>query len=160
MSRGMIDGMWQGGAAFMAALVITGAAFAAAPGPDDILGVWNNEEQDAKIEIYPCGDRYCGRIVQLKEPLYPAGSPDGVPGSPKLDRNNPDAALRKAPIIGLEIVRGFSFAGENTWKGGQVYDPKNGRTYSGRMTLVSPLRLDLRGYVGISLLGRTTTWTR
>ena len=127
---------------------------------DDILGVWFNSEKDARIEIAKCGERYCGTVVWLKEPNYPEGSKDGIPGSPKTDHHNPDPSLRKTPIIGLRIVQDFSFAGENLWKDGKVYDPKNGKTYKGRMTLVSPAQLDLRGYIGISLIGRTTTWTR
>jgi uncharacterized protein (DUF2147 family) len=127
---------------------------------DDILGVWLNSDKDARIEIAKCGEKYCGTIVWLKEPNYPEGSKDGVPGTPKTDHHNPDPSLRKEPIIGLRIVHNFSFAGENVWKDGKVYDPKNGKTYKGRMTLVSPAQLDLRGYIGISLIGRTTTWTR
>jgi uncharacterized protein (DUF2147 family) len=69
-------------------------------------------------------------------------------------------ALKKTPIIGLQIVYDFTFAGDGLWKDGRVYDPKNGKTYRGKMTLISPQQLDLRGYIGISLLGRTTTWTR
>jgi uncharacterized protein (DUF2147 family) len=57
-------------------------------------------------------------------------------------------------------VRDFSYARENSWTGGRVYDPKNGKSYQGKMTLVSPNRLNLRGYVGIPLFGRTTNWTR
>ncbi len=141
------------------ALLLLGARALAAQ-PDDIVGVWFNEEQDAKIELARCGAKYCGTIVWLKEPLYPAGSDEGTPGTPKVDRNNPDPARRNAPIIGLRIVREFAYAGDNVWNDGEVYDPENGKTYSGRMTLVTRKQLDLRGYIGISLLGRTTTWTR
>jgi uncharacterized protein (DUF2147 family) len=139
-------------------LLVSPTVFAA--NADDILGVWFNGEKDAKIEIVKCAEKYCGKIIWLKEPNYPEGSKDGTPGTQKLDHNNPDQALRKAPIIGLSIVHEFSYAGENLWKDGKVYDPKNGKTYKGKMTLVSPAQLDLRGYIGISLLGRTTTWTR
>ncbi len=127
---------------------------------DDILGVWFNAEKDARIEIVKCGERYCGKVVWLKDPDYPDGSTDGVPGTPKLDHNNPDRARRKEQILGLEIVRDFRYAGDSLWKDGTVYDPKNGKTYQGKMTLVSPERLDLRGFIGISLIGRTATWTR
>jgi uncharacterized protein (DUF2147 family) len=54
----------------------------------------------------------------------------------------------------------FVFVGDGLWENGTVYDPKNGRTYSGRMTLVSPTQLNLRGFIGISLIGRTVIWTR
>jgi len=131
-----------------------------AAGADDIVGVWFNGEKDAKIEIAKCAEKYCGKIVWLKEPNYPEGSKDGTPGTPKLDHNNPDGLLKKDPILGLQIVYDFTFAGDDLWKDGRVYDPKNGKTYKGKMTLVSPTRLDLRGYIGISLIGRTTIWTR
>ena len=129
-------------------------------GADDILGVWDNQEKSAKIELFKCGEKYCGKIVELKEPNYPEGSEEGVPGTPKLDNNNPDSNLRKTPRLGLAIVRDFVHAGGNKWVDGKVYDPKKGKTYSGKMTLVSPNKLEMRGFIGISLLGRTATWTR
>lgn len=132
----------------------------AAAGEDDLLGVWLNQEQDAKIELYRCGEKYCGKVVWLKEPNYPEGSLDGVPGTPKLDHHNPAGELRTQPIIGLTIVRDMAPDGDNRWLGGTVYDPKNGKTYRGKLTLISPKRLDLRGYIGITLIGRTATWTR
>lgn len=131
-----------------------------AVGSDDILGFWNNQEKDARIEIVKCGEKYCGNIIWLKDPDYPEGSREGVPGTPKLDNNNPDPNLRARPRLGLEIVRDFSYTADNTWTNGKVYDPKNGKTYSGKMTLVSPVQLNLRGFIGISLIGRTSTWTR
>src|SRR5512143_185985 len=141
-----------------AGMMLMIAVTAFATGSNDILGVWNNEERDAKIKIYKCGDKYCGKVIWLKEPNYPEGSKDGIPGTPRLDHNNPDPSLRKTPIIGLNIVHDFSSAGGHTWFGGTVYDPKNGNTYRGKMTLVSPNQLNLRGFVGIPLFGRTTTW--
>ena len=128
--------------------------------PDDILGTWLNEEKDAQIEIFKCREKYCGKIVWLKEPNYPDGSTDGNPGTPKTDHHNPDPALRKTPIVGLQIVLDFVYAGDDRWNEGSVYDPKNGKTYKGKMTLASPRELRLRGFIGISLIGRTTIWTR
>jgi uncharacterized protein (DUF2147 family) len=140
--------------------ILFAAAAAYAAQGDDILGVWNNEERDAKIEIFKCNGKYCGKIVSLKEPNYPADSKEGTPGTPRLDRNNADTANKSQPILGLHVVNDFIFAGERVWKDGSVYDPKNGKTYRGKMTLVSPNKLNLRGFVGIPLFGRTTTWTR
>ena len=127
---------------------------------DDVVGVWYNQEKDAKIQIERCGDKYCGKVVWLKEPNYPPGSKEGTPGTPKLDNNNPDPALKKTPRLGLEIMHDFQFAGDNVWKDGKVYDPKNGKTYSGKITMVSPTELDLRGFVGVSIFGRTAKWTK
>jgi len=140
--------------------LILSAASAYAVGPDDILGVWNTEEKDAKIEIYKCGIKYCGKIVWLQEPTYPAGSKEGTPGTPMFDHNNPNPELRKTPLIGLPILLEFMFAGDNSWKNGKIYDSESGKTYSGKMTLVSPNQLNVRGFIGISLIGGTTTWTR
>ena len=145
---------------FSVALILCLPIASFAANADDILGVWFNGEKDAQIEIFKCGAKYCGKIVWLKDPNYPEGSKDGVPGTPKIDHHNPDPAHQKDPIMGLQIVHDFVHAGEERWKDGKVYDPKNGKTYSGKMTLVSPRQLDLRGYIGISLIGRTTTWTR
>lgn len=150
--RKMISGL------LFSLLFVAGSTFAA--GSDDILGVWYNQEKDAKIEIIKCGDTYCGKIVWLKEPEYPAGSTEGVPGTQKLDHNNPDKELRKRPVMNLQIMHGFAFAGDSRWKDGKIYDPKNGKTYSAKIKLVSPQQLDLRGYIGISLLGRTAIWTK
>jgi len=140
--------------------IMMAAAIAHAGDGDDILGVWNNEEQDAKIEIFKCNGKYCGKIVSLKEPNYPAGSKEGAPSMPRLDRNNPDRTKKSRPVIGLQIVNDFVIDGKGVWKDGSVYDPKNGKTYRGKITLVSPNKLNLRGFVGIPLFGRTTTWTR
>ncbi len=54
----------------------------------------------------------------------------------------------------------FTYVGGNAYTGGRLYDPEKGKTYSGKITLVSPKQLDLRGYIGISLIGRTSKWTR
>jgi uncharacterized protein (DUF2147 family) len=63
-------------------------------------------------------------------------------------------------LLGLEILRGFAYDGDNLWKGGKIYDPKSGNDYSAKMTLVDEHTMELRGYVLIPLLGRTETWTR
>src|SRR5271165_1087216 len=123
-----------------------------AAGAGDVAGTWLNQKQDARIEIFQCGNNYCGKIVWLKEPVYPAGSKEGTPGTPKLDTKNPDASRRKTPLLDLQIMQGFQYAGDNLWKSGTIYDPDIGKTYSSKITLVSPDQLDLRGFIGISLL--------
>ncbi len=127
---------------------------------DDILGTWLNQKQDAKIKIARCGNNFCGEIVWLKESVYPAGSTEGTPGTAKIDYKNPDAARQKTPLMGLQIMDSFQFAGDNLWKNGRIYDPDSGKTYSAKATLVSHDQLDLRGFIGVSLLGRTEKWTR
>jgi uncharacterized protein (DUF2147 family) len=142
---------------FVCIVAITSASAATA---NDILGTWFNEDKDAKIEIFQCGNDYCGKLVWLKEPTYPAGSKEGTAGTPKLDTKNPDAAKRKTPLMGLQIVEGLQYSGDNLWKNGKIYDPDSGKTYSSKATLTSHDQLDLRGFVGVSMFGRTEKWTR
>jgi uncharacterized protein (DUF2147 family) len=114
---------------------------------DDIIGIWLNEENDARINIYQCGQEYCGRIVWTKD-------------GPEFDMNNPNPQLRARPIVGLIIMHGFHYTGHREWSGGELYDPKSGNTYRCKMNLASLDTLKLRGYVFFSLFGRTTTWKR
>ncbi len=119
---------------------------------DAILGEWLTAEGKAKVQIYRCDTLYCGKIIWLKEPVKN--------GKEVVDDKNPDPVLQNKPVIGLVIVRGFSFDGDDAWTGGKVYDPESGDTYSGKMTLQDPHTLRLRGYILIPLLGRTEVWTR
>lgn len=138
-------------------LLLATAAFGV--GTDDILGEWKTELDESKVEIFRCGEKLCGKIVWLKNPLYTDGN-DGPVGSPILDRKNPDPARRSRPLVGLQIMNGFTAQGNDSWGNGTCYDPKSGKTYRGKMHLASPKRLELRGYVGIPLFGRTSVWTR
>lgn len=124
---------------------------AAAQKADDILGYWLNADGEAKVQVYKSGKKYYGKIVWLKNPNEPNGKP-------KTDKNNSDNALKGRPIIGLVILTDFVFD-DDEWDDGKIYDPKNGKTYSCVMKLKNG-KLDIRGYVGVSLFGRTTTWTR
>ena len=127
---------------------------------DGVLGQWITADGKAKVEIVKDGDVYDGRIVWLKEPLYPADDAQGMGGKPKVDRKNPDPALQTRPIIGLLLIQGFKYDGDNVWIDGTIYDPDSGKLYSCKMTLMMDGRLKVRGYVGISLFGRTEIWTR
>ena len=126
---------------------------------DGVVGVWNSEHHDAKIEIFGCGSKYCGKIVWMDEPRYTAEDKEGRPGDLKLDTKNPDPALRNKTILGLQILNNFTFEGANRWTG-KVYDPESGNTYHATLSLGSADQLHLRGYILIPLLGRTSTWTR
>lgn len=135
------------------------ATTASGAGPDGILGIWKTELDESKVEIYRCGEMFCGTIIWLKNPNY-TDSRDGAVGTPVIDRKNPDPALRSRPIIGLQVMDGFSKLDDNTWGNGTCYDPKSGKTYRGKIHLAAPDRLELRGYIGIPLFGRSSVWTR
>lgn len=132
-------------------------SFAASFNGDAVVGVWFTENDDSRIEIYKCGNTYCGKITWLKEAIY--GQDDAMAGKAKVDRENPKKALRDRTIVGLEIMTGFAFD-EGTWGGGRIYDPESGKTYKCKMKLGENGDLQVRGYIGIPALGRTTTWTR
>ncbi len=122
---------------------------------DDILGIWLNEDKDAHVEIYKEGDIYFGKIIWLDEP-------NEENGEPKLDDENEDESLRSRPVMGLLLLRDFVFD-EDEWEDGRVYDPKNGKDYKCYMEFPDEDdkdNLKVRGYIGFSLLGRTTYWTR
>ena len=143
--------------------LIIALIFAATPvlaaKPDSILGIWKTEETKSKVELFKCGEKYCGKIIWLKEPLY-TDSKKGPVGTRKTDRENSDKTKQAVPILGLEIMKNFVADGENEWSGGTIYDPECGSTYKCKMTLTDPGHLDVRGYIGIPLFGRTTAWTR
>jgi uncharacterized protein (DUF2147 family) len=116
-----------------------------------VEGEWFTEEKESKIEIFQENDRFHGKLVWLKEPEED--------GKAKTDSNNPEKAKRDRPLKGLRILQGFKFK-NGQWEDGEIYDPKSGKTYSCVMKLKNKDTLEVRGYVGISLIGRTTTWTR
>ena len=125
---------------------------------DAVLGQWTTEGGKSRVEITKKEGKYFGKIVWLREPDYPPD--DAEAGKPKHDRNNPEAAKRSKPILGLDLLKDFRYSGKNSWSKGTIYDPENGKTYKCNMTLVGKNQLDVRGYIGISLIGRTTSWTR
>lgn len=140
-------------------LVIAAATVRAAD-PVSIIGKWNTENGRGVVEVYEKDGSLRAKIISLKEPNFPADDKKGMAGKPKVDRENPDPKLRDRPLAGLEIMHSLKPAGPNKWEGGKIYDPETGNTYSCKMTLVSSNHLHLRGYLGISLIGRTTSWTR
>jgi uncharacterized protein (DUF2147 family) len=129
-----------------------------AEGGDAIIGQWLTDGKDARIEITKVDGKYEGKIVWLKDPLYDSKDPEA--GKPVRDRDNPDAARRNDPMIGLRLLRDFEYVGKNAWKNGAIYNPENGKTYHANLTLANPKELKVRGYIGISLFGGTTIWTR
>ncbi len=118
---------------------------------DAILGKWTNPTGEAHILIYRTGNTYSGKLNWLK--------PSNNENRPINDVNNPDKSLRNKPLLGLELLKGFEHKGGGSYEEGTIYDPKNGKTYSCKMTLNGD-KLKIRGYIGVSLLGRSEVWTR
>ena len=123
----------------------------AQPDTSAVEGRWLTQEQDGWIRITLVGDSLEGSI---------AGAPPGSPSEREFDDRNPDPALRNRRLDGMTIMHGFEYDGDGHWKNGTVYDPNSGKTYRCSITQVDNDTLKIRGYIGVSLFGRSETWTR
>lgn len=122
---------------------------------DKILGTWLTSHGNARVEIYKNGTNFQGKIVWLIEPIDPATN------KPKTDTKHPNSALHSRPIIGLINLWGFSYnENEGNWDKGHIYDPKSGKEYKCTITAKDKNTLNVRGYLGISMIGRTDVWSR
>ncbi|MEL7537790.1 MAG: DUF2147 domain-containing protein [Pseudomonadota bacterium] len=121
----------------------------AEPG-DALVGIWINSDSDGLIQLERRGERYFGKIV---------GATDGSQDTARKDRNNPDPALRNRPLLGMTMMGEYRFDGKR-WSDGWIYDPDNGKRYRSRLTLRSDGQLEVRGFVGAPLFGRTQIWER
>jgi uncharacterized protein (DUF2147 family) len=120
---------------------------------DKIIGIWEVGSGKARVKITKYGDKFGGKIVWLKEPTYPDGTK-------KVDKNNPDETKRTVPLLGFNNLLGFSYKGKSEYDGGTIYDPENGNVYNCNITLKDDNTLEVRGYIGVSLFGRTDNWKR
>lgn len=114
---------------------------------DAIIGNWINEKKDTKFQIFKKENRYYGKILWGK-------------GDQTKDVKNPELKLRNREVIGLVILNDFVFDDDNTWSEGTIYDPREGKTYSCKITMSNNDKINVRGYLGISMFGRTEIWTR
>ncbi len=117
------------------------------------VGVWRTFDDDGKetgkVEIFDQGGKLYGRIVGILDPE----KAKGVCFKCADDRKD-------KPAMGLEIIRGLK-PDDGAWDGGEILDPENGKVYSCSARVEDGgNKLLLRGYIGISLLGRTQTWLR
>jgi uncharacterized protein (DUF2147 family) len=119
---------------------------------DKILGIWLSEEKDGKIEIYKSGNKYFGKLIWGKT-MYEA---DGI--TSKKDDLNKDKNLRSRKLKDLVILTNFVYS-DGIWDDGEIYDAYSGKTYNCTMKLTNG-KLNIRGYIGISLLGRTAIWEK
>ena len=138
--------------AVLAVTACLSAGAAAAPAAD-VTGLWLTDDGEGVVEIVPCGELRCGRIVWLKEPL-------DEKGRPIRDVNNPSPAERQRPLCGAQIIDGLVRQDDDSWDDGHIYDPEEGKTYSVILKTDGDGRLEVRGYMGIHSIGETLIWTR
>ena len=134
---------------------------AAAPEATAIVGEWVMPDGSAiiRIEHNTETDSYEGTVVALLRPQFTPTDGYGTAGAPRLDINNPSQTQRQRSVLGLKILSGLQFD-DGHWRGGSIYDPVSGRTYRCQLALMGEDFIELRGFVGISLLGRTMYWQR
>ncbi len=114
---------------------------------DSIVGRYMTPENKSMVEITKSNNKYYGKFLWVKT--------EG-----KLDTNNPVVAEKTKPLKGMDFLKGFVFDGKTTWSNGTVYDPENGKTYSCKITRDEKGNLNVRGFIGISLIGRTSYWIK
>lgn len=114
---------------------------------DDIIGTYMTDKNEGQVQITKKGTKYYGKLAWTK-----------TPG--KLDTNNPDKKQQTDKLAGKEILKDFDFDGDDQWHNGTIYDPKNGKTYSCKITRDEKGNLNVRGFIGVSLLGRTSFWVK
>lgn len=136
--------------------VVAPCMLAAATSPPalaaDPRGTWLTQDKDAALTISSCGAQLCGRIIWLK-------SATDRGGALRRDEKNPDPGKQGQRICGLVVIKGLEPSGPDTWTG-SVYNPEDGKTYQGSVTVLSQDALKVRAYLALPIFGRNQTWTR
>lgn len=114
-------------------------------------GLWYTNNAESIVHIRKNGETFEGKIVWLKKPLDAAGNPHR-------DALNPDKKQRHRKIQNLTILKNFQLS-KGMLKKGKIYDPESGNTYSCTMKIINNC-LEVHGYIGVALLGRTEKWKR
>ncbi|MFT5011660.1 MAG: hypothetical protein ACI9HA_000307 [Dinoroseobacter sp.] len=116
-----------------------------------VVGHWASE--GSIFEITLADGTLKGQVRALFNPNYLSEEDADRVGQPRTDDNNPDSELRDRPIIGLAMFSEYQFE-DGQWQG-KIYDPESGNTYQSRMKITGKGDLEIRGYIGIPMLGRT-----
>jgi uncharacterized protein (DUF2147 family) len=129
-------------------LALTGSSGAADDAQTRVLGNWLTQAKDGIIQIGQAADGTLqGRIVG-----------GNAPG--KLDANNPDPAKRTLALRGQVIMSGLKYDGDGKWSGGTIYKPDEGKSYKCNVKFQADGTLNVRGFIGFSLFGKSQIWTR
>ena len=131
----------------LAFTLLSALGLAAQQPADAILGTYMTEGGKAKIVVSKQGTRYIGTLVWTRR-------------GDVLDSKNPDKAEAQKKLVGKVILHDLQHDEDADYKGGKIYDPESGKTYSCKATRQADGNLKVRGFIGASLFGRTTLWTR
>src|SRR6476620_444820 len=133
----------------LAAILLAASSVRAQDG--EPTGIWQTQAGDARVRVSKCGGGICGVVVGLKQPIDPAT------GKPQVDDKNPNPALAKRPVIGLQLFSGMHAAGAGKWSG-HIYNADEGSTYASNVSVTGADTLRVEGCVGMLCGGET--WTR
>ena len=121
-----------------------------------VLGIWKtiDEKTNQPSSLIRLEEKN-GELIGVVTELIP------TPGETLITYCNLCKDERKGkPIVGMTIMKGLKRVGQGIWSGGEILDPEDGEVYKVKVTLVNDKTLEVRGYIGIPLLGRTQTWVR
>lgn len=133
-------------------LFLTTAAQATLAG-DRLSGKWLTENRDSHVQFQPCDSFDCGRIVWLEKDIDPET------GKAWTDKFNPDETLKSKPLNGLVFISDLKAVAPGYWEG-NLYNPRDGRTYSGSLQQQGPDKLELKGCALFGLVCQSEFWTR
>jgi uncharacterized protein (DUF2147 family) len=119
----------------------------------ELDGFWMDSHGEVVLEVEPCADAMCAKVVWLRLPY----GPDRLPLT---DYRNPDTALQQRPVCGMRVITGFTKQPDGTWGGGDVYVPDLGMGFKGYATILSPTQIEVRGYVFLPLFGSSEVWSK
>ncbi|MEM6548817.1 MAG: DUF2147 domain-containing protein [Pseudomonadota bacterium] len=146
LALGQVDWAMNWRPSFIVAALLALLPAVAVSATDPVVGYWFTENNRAIVQIVPCGNSVCGRMVWLKEPLDETGQPKiGAAGQ---------------PLCGYSLAEGFSRSSNGQWDDGNIRNPRNGKRYSALLRIKQDGRLEVRGYAGISLFGSSQLWSR
>ena len=140
-------------AAFLGVVLIAGAgAQQLTPKLQNAIGHWQVVNSDGspggRVDTYLVDGKLFGRVTQVRPGRTPQDVCDKCSGE-----------YKNQLILGMINMRGFQPQGDD-WVDGTVVDPENGKEYKGKIWAVGKDTLKMRGFIGISLLGRTENWVR
>ncbi len=133
---------------FSVSVSVTAAFAASSKAP---TGLWLTDNKRSAIELYQCkkGEPLlCGKIAWI------------IDGGMQFDNKNPDASQHNKKLCGMNILRGLRMDGPGEWTDGKIYKADEGDMYDADMEVLSDNQVKLRGYMGMTILGKSQTWTR
>jgi uncharacterized protein (DUF2147 family) len=120
---------------------------------NDLVGDWLVSEKTAVITFFADGDKFYGMTSWMKRPK-------DENGKLRTDIHNPDPSKRSQPLLGALLCKNFVYDGKGVWVGGTIYDSRSGKTYNCKITMKDINTINMRGYIGISLIGGSMIMTR